>query len=129
MPDAHHPISHHQRDPVKLAKLLKINQYHMQFFAEFLERLSSTPDGDGTLLDSSMIVYGAGMADSNAHYSGDLPILLAGGAAGTGGRHVRYAADTPLANLHMSLLDKMGVPIESLGYATGRLPLESSSGV
>ena len=129
VPDAHHPISHHQRDPVKLAKLLKINQYHMQFFAEFLERLSSTPDGDGTLLDSSMIVYGAGMADSNAHYSGDLPILLAGGAAGTGGRHVRYAADTPLANLHMSLLDKMGVPIESLGYATGRLPLESSSGV
>ena len=129
VPDAHHPISHHQRDPVKLAKLLKINQYHMQFFAEFLERLSSTPDGDGTLLDSSMIVYGAGMADSNAHYSGDLPILLAGGAAGTGGRHVRYAADTPLANLHMSLLDKMGVPIESLGHATGRLPLESSSGV
>ena len=121
--DAHHPISHHQRDPVKLEKLLKINQYHMQFFAEFLERLRSTPDGDGTLLDSSMIVYGAGMGDSNAHYSGDIPILLAGGGAGVGGRHVQYE-NTPLANLHMSLLDKMGVPIESLGHATGRLPLD-----
>ena len=129
VPDAHHPISHHQRDPVKLEKLLKINQYHMQFFAEFLERLSSTPDGDGTLLDSSMIVYGAGMADSNSHYSGNLPILLAGGAAGTGGRHTQYAADTPLSNLHLSLLDKMGVPIESLGDATGRLPLETLSGL
>ena len=129
VPDAHHPISHHQRDPVKLAKLLKINQYHMQLFAEFLERLSSTPDGDGTLLDSSMIVYGAGMADSNSHYSGNLPILLAGGAAGTGGRHTQYAADTPLANLHLSLLDKMGVPIETLGDSTGRLPLEGLSGV
>ena len=121
--DAHHPISHHQRDPVKLEKLLKINSYHMQFFAEFLERLRSTPDGDGTLLDSSMIVYGAGMGDSNAHYSGDIPILLAGGGAGVGGRHVQYE-NTPLANLHMSLLDKMGVPIESLGHATGRLPLD-----
>ena len=129
VPDAHHPISHHQRDPVKLEKLLKINQYHMQFFAEFLERLSSTPDGDGTLLDSSMIVYGAGMSDSNSHYWGNLPILLAGGAAGTAGRHTQYAADTPLANLHLSLLDKMGVPIESLGDATGRLPLETLSGV
>ena len=69
------------------------------------------------------------MADSNAHYSGNLPILLAGGAAGTGGRHVRYAEDTPLANLHLSLLDKMGVPVESLGHATGRLPLEPLSGV
>ncbi|HIF23544.1 MAG TPA: DUF1552 domain-containing protein [Gemmatimonadetes bacterium] len=121
--DAHHPISHHQRDPVKLEKLLKINQYHMQFFGEFLERLRTTPDGDGTLLDNSMIVYGAGMGDSNAHFSGDIPILLAGGGAGVGGRHVQYE-NTPLANLHMSLLDKMGVPIESLGHATGRLPLD-----
>ncbi|MCH7533977.1 MAG: DUF1552 domain-containing protein [Gemmatimonadetes bacterium] len=129
VPDAHHPISHHQRDPVKLEKLKKINQYHAELFAEFIARLASTPDGDGTLLDHSMIIYGAGMADSNSHYSGNLPILLAGGAAGTGGSHVQYAADTPLANLHLSLLDKMGVPIETLGDSTGRLPLETLSGV
>ena len=129
VPDAHHPISHHQRDPVKLEKLLKINLYHAELFAEFIARLNSTPDGDGTLLDHSMIVYGAGMADSNSHYSGDLPILLAGGAAGTGGSHMQHEPDTPLANLHLSLLDKMGVPIESLGDSTGRLPLETLSGV
>ena len=121
--DAHHPISHHQRDPVKLEKLLKINQYHMTFFAEFLERLRSTPDGDGSLLDSSMIVYGAGMADSNSHYSKDLPILLAGGALGGGDRHSQYPEHTPLTNLHLSLLDKMGVTIDSLGDSTGRLPI------
>ncbi len=120
--DAHHPISHHQRDPVKLEKLLKINQYHMTFFAKFLERLRSTTAGDGSLLDNSMIVYGAGMADSNSHWSSDLPVLLAGGAAVTGGRHTKYPENTPLSNLHLSLLDRMAVPIESLGDSTGRLP-------
>ena len=129
VPDAHHPISHHQRDPEKLAKLTKINQYHVQLFSAFVDRLANTRDGDGTLLDHSMIVYGAGMADSNSHASANLPILLAGGGAGTGGRHVRYPEDTPLANLHLSLLDKMGVPIESLGHSDGRLPLEPLSGV
>ena len=124
VPDAHHPISHHQRDPAKLEKLTRINQYHVQLFAEFLARLEATPDGDGTLLDHAMIVYGAGMADSNAHASQDLPILLAGGGAGTGGHHVRYPEHTPLANLHLSLLDKLGVPAESLGHADGRLPLD-----
>ena len=112
VPDAHHPISHHQRDPAKLAKLTRINQYHVQLFAELLARLEATPDGDGTLLDHAMIVYGAGMADSNAHASQDLPILLAGGGAGTGGRHVRHPEHTPLANLHLSLLDRLGVPAE-----------------
>ena len=121
--DAHHPISHHQRDPVKLEKLLKINQYHMTFFAKFLERLRSTPDVDGSLLDNSMIVYGAGMADSNTHYSGELPILLTGGAAGMAGSHIKYPEGTPLTNLHLSLLDRIGVPIQALGDSTGRLPL------
>ena len=125
--DAHHPISHHQKDPVKLEKLTKINQYHVQLFSRFLERLQATPDGDGTLLDHSMIVYGAGMADSNAHASQNLPILLAGGGAGTGGRHVRYPEETPLANLHLSLLDKLGVPADSLGHANGKLPLDPLS--
>ncbi len=121
--DAHHPISHHQRDPEKLARLTKINQYHVDVFSRFLDRLRTTGDGDGSLLDHSMIVYGAGMADSNAHASDNLPILLAGGGAGGGGRHVRYPADTPLANLHLTLLDRLGVPVESLGHATGLLPL------
>ena len=124
VPDAHHPISHHQKDPAKLAKLTKINQYHVQLFAQFLERLAATPDGDGTLLDHAMIVYGAGMADSNTHGSENLPILLAGGGAGTGGHHVRYSSETPLANLHLSLLDRLGVPVELLGHATGKLPLD-----
>lgn len=124
VPDAHHPISHHQRDPVKLAKLTKINQYHCELFAKFVERLANTPDGDGTLLDHSMIVYGAGMADSNAHASKPLPILLAGGTAGVGGRHIMYPEDTPVSNLHLSLLDKLGVPAETLGDSTGPLPLD-----
>ena len=122
--DAHHPISHHQRDPAKLAKLTKINQYHCELFAKFIERLANTQDGDGTLLDHSMIVYGAGMADSNAHASQNLPILLAGGAAGVGGRHILFPEDTPLINLHLSLLDKLGVPVDTLGDSTGRLPLD-----
>ena len=128
VPDAHHPISHHQRDPEKLAKLTKINQYHVQLFSEFVDRLRKTPDGDGSLLDHSMIVYGAGMADSNSHASTNLPILLAGGPSGSG-RHVKYSEDTPLANLHLALLDKMGVDIDSLGHSTGRLPLEPLTGV
>ncbi len=127
VPDAHHPISHHQKDPVKLEKLRKINRYHVELFAKFIARLGSTPAGDGTLLDSAMIVYGAGMSDSNSHGSYNLPILLAGGAAGVGGRHTRFDEDTPLANLHLNLLDKMGVPTEALGDATGRLALEPLS--
>ena len=128
VPDAHHPISHHARDPEKLEKLRKINRYHVELFAEFIERLASTPEGDGTLLDHSMIVYGAGMSESHSHGSTNLPILLAGGP-GRDGRHVSYDDTTPLANLHLSLLDQMGVPIDSLGDATGRLELEPLSEV
>lgn len=122
VPDAHHPISHHQRDPVKLEKLLKINQYHMTFFAEFLDRLRTSEDANGSLLDSSMIVYGAGMADSNSHYSRELPIMLAGNVA-HGGYHLQYPEATPLSNMHLGLLDKLGTPIESLGDSTGRLSI------
>ena len=122
VPDAHHPISHHQRDPVKLEKLLKINSYHMTVFAEFLERLRTSEDADGSMLDSSMIVYGAGMADSNSHYSRDLPILLAGNVS-HGGYHLQYPEGTPLSNLHLSLLDKLGTPVESLGDSSGRLSI------
>jgi Protein of unknown function (DUF1552) len=123
VPDAHHPISHHQNDPGRLAKLAKINNYHVTLFAYFLNKLQSTPDGDGSLLDRAMIVYGAGMSDSNAHDPRNLPILLAGGGAGRlkGGSHVRFAKDTPLANLHLTLLDKLGVHVEKLGDSGGEL--------
>jgi len=127
--DAHHPISHHQNDPARLAKLVKINTYHMTLFASFLEKLRSTPDGDGSLLDHAMIVYGAGMSDSNAHDPKNLPILLAGGGAGRlkGGSHVRFPKDTPLANLHVTLLDKLGVRVEKLGDSAGELSELSTS--
>ena len=123
VPDAHHPISHHQNSPDKLEKLGKIDVHHMTLFAYFLERLRMTPDGDGSLLDHVMIIYGAGMSDGNQHAPGNLPILLAGGGGGRlkGGQHVQYREETPLANLHVTILDKLGVPVERLGDSTGEL--------
>jgi Protein of unknown function (DUF1552) len=122
VPDAHHPISHHQREPEKVAKVAKINRYHVELFTYLLEKLRSTPDGDGSLLDHMTMVYGAGMADSNSHSPIDIPLLLAGRGAGhlKGGRHIRYR-DTPLANLHLTLLDKLGVPCDRIGDSSGRL--------
>ena len=123
VPDAHHPISHHRNAPETLAKLTKINTYHLSLFASFLEKLRATPDGDGSLLDHVMIVYGAGMSNSNAHSPYDLPILVVGGGAGqlNTGRHVMFPSETPLANLQVTLLDKLGVGVERLGNSTGRL--------
>ena len=123
VPDAHHAISHHQGDTAKIAKLAKINAYHVKLFSYFLEKLRTTPDGDGSLLDHSLIMYGAGMSDSNAHDPKNLPILLAGGAAGMlkGGRHIRYPKATPLANLHLTLLDMFGSHIDKIGDSTGKL--------
>ena len=124
VPDAHHPLSHHRGVPASLEKLTKLNTHHVSLFAAFLEKLQATPDGDGSLLDHTMIVYGAGMSDSNAHSPYNLPMLLLGGGAGqlTGGRHLVYPEGTPLANLHVSLLDKLGAPIEGLGDSDGPLP-------
>jgi len=121
VPDAHHPTSHHQGDVEKLAKLAKINAFHMTLFSEYLAKLRNTADGDGSLLDHLIIVYGAGMSDSNSHSPEDLPVLLAGGGGGTlrGGRHLVYPSRTPLSNLHVSLLDKMGVPIDRFGDSNG----------
>jgi hypothetical protein len=121
--DAHHGLTHHQNDPVKIAKVAKINQYHMQVFTRFLEKLRKTPDGEGSLLDNAMIVYGCGISDGDRHYHDNLPVVLLGGGAGQikGGRHLRYPGDTPVANLHMTLLGKMGVPGERIGDATGTL--------
>jgi hypothetical protein len=123
VPDAHHAISHHQGNPVSLAKLAKIDSYKMSLFAYFVEKLRSTPDGNGSLLDHSTIIYGAGMSDGNGHDPKNLPILLLGAGAGQikSGRHLRYAKGTPLANLHVTLLDKLGVPIDNIGDSNGEL--------
>jgi hypothetical protein len=120
--DAHHPISHHQGDPVKLAKLTTINTHHIAQLAYFLERLRSSPDGDGTLLDHMTMMYGAGIADSNAHATSDIPVVLVGGGAGTlkGGRHIRFTG-LPLANMHLTLLDQFGVRWDRIGDSTGKL--------
>jgi hypothetical protein len=123
VPDGHHACSHHQNDPAKLEKLAKINQYHVQHFAYFLEKLRNTPDGDGSLLDHSMFIYGSGISDGNIHFHLDLPMLVVGGGAGTlkGGRHVRYTNDTPISNLYVSVLDKLGLPMNQFGDSTGKL--------
>ncbi len=123
VPEAHHPTSHHQNDPDKLAKLARINTFHATLLAYFLDRLQSTPDGDGTLLDHVALVYGGGLSDGNRHSSENLPILVVGGGAGRlrGGRHVRCSDPTPMSNLHVSLLDLLGVPGERFGTSTGPL--------
>ena len=123
VPDSHHGCSHHQNDPAKLEKLAKINTFHMQQFAYFLDKLQSTPDGDGTLLDHSVLIYGSGISDGNIHFHMDLPIVMVGGGGGTlkGGRHLRYANDTPLTNLYVSVLGKLGIPVEQFGDSTGKL--------
>jgi hypothetical protein len=123
VPDGHHACSHHQNDPVKLEKLAKINRYHVQHFAYFLDKLRQIPDGDGSLLDHSLFIYGSGISDGNIHFHLDLPMLLVGGGAGTlkGGRHVRYGNDTPISNLYVSVLDKLGLPMEQFGDSTGKL--------
>src|SRR5260221_439999 len=123
--DGHHSITHHQNDPVKIDNIAKIDAHLVKTFAYLLDKLKSTPDGDGNLLDHSMIVYGSSLSDANAHTHHDLPIVLAGGGGGQikGGRHLRYPKDTPMNNLLVSMLDKAGVPIENLGDSTGKLDL------
>ena len=123
VPDPHHPLSHHRNNPESLQKLTKINTLHAQLLAYYLEKLRATPDGDGSLLDQMTILYGSGMSNSNLHLPLGLPILLAGGGAGQlqGGRHLRYAEGTPLANLYMTVVNKLGVPVERVGDSTGEL--------
>lgn len=128
--DAHHAISHHKGDPVNLAKLTKVDTHHVELFAKLLQNLQATSDGDGSLLDHSMILYGSGMSDGNAHDPKNLPILVSGGGAGLirPGRHLRFAKDTPLANLHLTILSKMGVRMDKVGDSTGELPQFSDIG-
>ena len=123
VPDPHHGLSHHRSDPEKLDKLTRINTYHMGLFTHLLESLGSAPDGDGTVLDHSMVLYGGGLGDSNDHAHFDLPELVVGGGSGRlkGGRHLQYPKDTPMNNLLVSMLDKAGLPADQFGDSTGRL--------
>jgi len=123
VPDAHHPTSHHGGDPEKLAKIAKINQFHVSLFGYFLEKLASVADGDGTLLDHSLYLYGSGMGNPNIHDHVNLPILVAGGSGGKvrGGRHIKYTEPAPLANLHLTLLDRVGVRLDSFADSTGKI--------
>jgi hypothetical protein len=123
VPDPHHPVTHHGNNPEKLEKVAKINRFHVSLFADFLERMDKIPEGNGSLLDHSLYLYGSGMGDPDKHDHSNLPILVAGGAAGKmrGGRHIRYQEPTPLSNLHLTLLNKVGVPMETFADSTGRV--------
>jgi hypothetical protein len=117
--DAHHPLTHHRGNPEWIDRVTQINTHHVEQFAYFLAKLKSTPDGDGTLLDHTTILYGSGLSDGNRHDHADLPVLVVGGRMGGG--HLRYPKETPMNNLHLTLLDRVGVKIESLGDSNGEL--------
>ena len=123
VPDPHHPLSHHGNDPDKIARMAKINQFHVSLFSEYVQKLRATPDGDGSLLDSTLLLYGSGIGNPNIHDHTNLPTLVAGGAATgmRGNRHIRYAQPTPLANLHLSLLDRVGVRLDTFADSDGKL--------
>ena len=131
VPDAHHPLSHHEYKPEKIALMSKINAYHATLFADYLAKLRSTPDGDGSLLDNMLILYGCGMSDSNAHSPRDLPLLLVGGCGGRleGDRHLRYPDDPLMPNLLVTLMEKLDVPVDRVGKSDGRLSLQGLTGV
>ena len=123
VPDPHHPLSHHGNDPEKLAKIAKINTFHVALFSEFLQKMKATPDGDGSLLDHSIYLYGSGMGNPSLHDHENLPMLVAGGAKTglQGGRHIRYEKGTALANLHLTLLERVGIHLDSFGDSTGKV--------
>lgn len=127
VPDSHHPTSHHRDDPVLYEKVTKINEFHTSLFAYYLNKLDDTPDGNGSLLDNMLMLYGAGMSDSNRHANTGLPLVLLGGGSGSvkGGRHLRYSEGTPISNLHLTMLDKMGLPLDKIGNSTNALNLLS----
>jgi len=127
--EGHHAVSHHQDDPEKMASIAKINTYHIELLAYFVEKLAATPDGEGSLLDHSMVLHGSGMSNGNLHDHKNLPLALIGGGAGQlkGGRHIKFAELTPMANLLLGLLDKAGVPADSFGDSNGRVDLEPLS--
>ena len=121
--EQHHTVSHHGNDPENIAKVIKINTYHARLFGTFLDKLRATPDGDGSLLDHSLIFYGGGMGNPNQHASDPLPLLAVGGGVGRGNRHIQLAPRTPIGNLWVSVANHYGSPIETLGESNGRVEL------
>ena len=131
VPEAHHPLSHHNNVPELVAHMSKINRYHTELFAQYLAKLRATPDGDGSLLDHMTILYGSGISNSTRHAGDNLPLMLVGGGAGRlpSGRHLVYEDEPSMANLLVTLMDKMGVPVERLGGSTGALPIDTLTGL
>jgi hypothetical protein len=131
VPEAHHPLSHHNNVPELIAQMSKINRYHTQLFSQYLAKLRATPDGDGSLLDHMTILYGSGISNSTRHSGDNLPLLVVGGGAGRlkGGRHLVYPGEPSMANLLVTLMDKLDVPVERLGGSTGKLSLDALPGV
>jgi hypothetical protein len=131
VPEAHHPLSHHNDVPELIAQMSKINRYHTELFSKYLAKLRATPDGDGSLLDHTTILYGSGISNSTIHSGDNLPLLVMGGSAGRikGGRHLTYTDKPTMANLLVTLMDKMDVPVDRIGGSTGRLPLDTLSGM
>jgi hypothetical protein len=129
VPEAHHPLSHHENKPELIEHMSKINRYHTQLFSKYLAKLRATPDGDGTLLDHMTILYGGGISNSTRHSGDNLPLLVVGGGAGRlkGGRHLTYADKPSMANLLVTLMDKLDVPVERIGGSTGKLPIDTLS--
>lgn len=125
IPDVHHSISHHRNDPINLEKIAKIDHYHSTLFTYYLDKLRATPDLDGSLLDNMIILYGSAMSDGNEHLLQNLPILLLGGGSGhlVGGKHIRYPDDTPISNLYLTIIEKLGIPAEKFGDSTGTVNL------
>ena len=130
VPEAHHPLSHHDDIPELIAQMSKINRYHTELFSQYLAKLRATPDGDGSLLDHMTILYGSGISNSTRHSGDNLPLLVVGGGAGRlkGGRHLNYTDKPSMANLLVTLMDKLDVPVERIGGSTGKLPLDTLLG-
>jgi hypothetical protein len=131
VPEAHHPLSHHNDVADIIAHMSKINRYHMELFAKYLTKLRATPDGDGSLLDHMTIMYGSGISNSTRHSGVNLPLMVVGGGAGTlkGGQYLKYTDKPTIANLLVTLMDKQGVPVEKIGGSTGKLPIDTIAGV
>jgi len=131
VPEAHHPLSHHNNIPELIEKMSKINRYHVQLFSQYLAKLKATPDGDGSLLDHMTILYGAGLSNSNGHSGENLPQMLVGGSAGKikGGRHLKFPNKPSQANLLLTIMDKMDYPVEKVGGSNGKLPIDTLSEV
>jgi hypothetical protein len=121
IPDAHHPLTHHKNDPEMVDKVRRINRYHAEQFAAFVSRLKATKDAQGSLMENVLVLYGSGLSDGNRHQHNELPVVLVGNRALTGGRHVRYPQETPMTNLYLAMLEQMGVQTDSFGDSKARL--------